>query len=63
MLRNTLLLYHQGISTVQIPDFCTNTWFLYKYLIFVQIPDINTDAIIHAGSSPSLDLVVEPYVT
>ena len=69
MLTNTLLLYLQGISTVQIPDFCTNSWFLYKYLIFykylisVQIPYINTDAIIHAGSGLSLDLVVEPYAT
>jgi len=32
-------------------------------MISVQIPDINTNAIIHAGSGPSLDLVVEPYVT
>ena len=43
--------------------YCTNTLFLYKYLISVQIPDINTDAIIYAGSSPSLDLVIEPYAT
>jgi len=43
--------------------YCTNTRFLYKYLIFVQIPDINIDAIIYAGSGPSLDLVVEPYAT
>jgi len=57
MLTDTLLLYLQGISTVQIP------WFLYKYLISVQIPDINTDAIIYAGSGTSLDLVVEPYAT
>jgi len=63
MLTDTLLLYLQGISTVQIPDFYTNTWFLYKYLISIQIPDINTDAIIYAGSGPSLDLVVEPYAT
>ena len=44
MLTDTLLLYLQGISTVQILD-------------------INTDAIIHASSDPSLDLVVESYAT
>jgi len=36
---------------------------MYKYLISVQILDINTDAIIHASSDPSLDLVVESYAT
>jgi len=32
-------------------------------MISLQIPDINTDTIIHAGSGPSLDLVIEPYAT